>query len=98
MVLIVQGKDNAVFVFFDAKLFVFFVYIDSENKVSSLCKIKKLLLSHIGVRARRQVWHFDVPQMNLRKNLLLFGVIFLHFLHHSGVIDLAELRIRILND
>lgn len=31
MVLIVQSKNDTVFVFFDAKLFVFFVYIDSKN-------------------------------------------------------------------
>ena len=98
VVLIVQSKDNAVFVFFDAKLLVFLVYVDSEDKISGLCKIKKLLLSHIGIWTWRQVWHFYVSHMNLRKDFLLFRVVFLHLLHHSGVVYLAEMRIDILDD
>lgn len=40
MVLIVQGKDNAVFVLFYAKLLILLVYVDSEDKISGLCEIK----------------------------------------------------------
>ena len=60
-----DGENYAVFVLFNTELFVFLVDFNSKNGVGSFGKREKVILVHFCCGSVRDLFNFEVSQVNL---------------------------------